>query len=222
MKPLRESPDSLNHGEQLLSSLFESAPLLPDDPFAKRRIRAKVMQTAQRRHRGLRLAVLLSTLGVATAAAAMVGAGRIRGFWAGAPTATSRLAAPQALPLAATASAPSVAPAVSVAPEPVAPAIASLPRAIPKAGEDPTLVASAIQALRSEHNPARARQLLNRYLKTNPRGALAEEALALSIEAAAAMQDKQASSLARNYLSAYPNGRHQKLAQRVLDQSGTR
>jgi hypothetical protein len=48
---------------------------------------------------------------------------------------------------------------------------------------------------------------------------LVEEALALSIEAAAAMQDQQAPSLARSYLAAYPNGHHRKLAQQVADKS---
>jgi hypothetical protein len=227
VRPLRESPESLNHGEQLLAALFESVPKNESDPFAKRRIRAKIVQRAQSRRGGLTVAVVLGTLGLATAAAAMVGTGPWSSRWSSALSPTIPVAAKEAVPMAAPitvptaapAAAPSVALAVSVPSEPVAPASSPLPRAVPAAGEDPTLVASAIQALRSEHDPARARQLLSRYLKTNPRGALAEEALALSIEAAATMQDRQASSLARTYLSVYPNGRHRKLAQRVLDKS---
>jgi hypothetical protein len=77
-------------------------------------------------------------------------------------------------------------------------------------------VAAAIQALRNENDPARARLLLARYMKNNPRGALAEEALALSIEAAVKMHDPRAQALARAYLQAYPKGRHRKLAEDVL------
>jgi hypothetical protein len=82
--------------------------------------------------------------------------------------------------------------------------------------EDPTLVVSAIQALRQDQNPDRAAHLLAAYLHTHPRGALAEEAVALSIEAADARKSPAAVSFARRYLQDYPHGRFRPVAERVL------
>jgi hypothetical protein len=86
------------------------------------------------------------------------------------------------------------------------------------AGEDPMRVAEALRALRKEGDPERAQGLLADYLKTNPRGALSEEALALTIEAAHTRADPRAKAYARRYMARYPQGRHQALAQRVLKQ----
>ena len=61
-----------------------------------------------------------------------------------------------------------------------------------QAGEDPSQVAEAVRALRKQGDPARAQALLDQYLKANPHGALAEDALALSIEAAAARKGSRA------------------------------
>jgi hypothetical protein len=58
--------------------------------------------------------------------------------------------------------------------------------------------------------------LLAQYLKSNPRGALAEDALALSIEAAVARKDARAADYARRYLARYPNGRFRVQAERAL------
>jgi hypothetical protein len=85
----------------------------------------------------------------------------------------------------------------------------------PRAGEDPSQVAEAVRALRKQGDPARAGQLLDQYLRSNPRGALAEDALALSIEAAAARKDPRAADYARRYLARYPQGRFRSLAERV-------
>jgi hypothetical protein len=86
----------------------------------------------------------------------------------------------------------------------------------PRAGEDPSQVAEAVRALRKQGDAARAQALLDQYLKANPRGALAEDALALSIEAAAARKDPRATDYARRYLAKYPNGRFKTVAERVL------
>lgn len=86
----------------------------------------------------------------------------------------------------------------------------------PRAGEDPSQVAEAVRALRKQGDAARAQQLLDQYLRSNPRGALAEDALALSIEAAAARKDPRAADYARRYLARYPNGRFRKVAERAL------
>ncbi|MFZ5894046.1 MAG: hypothetical protein ACOY0T_23485 [Myxococcota bacterium] len=83
-------------------------------------------------------------------------------------------------------------------------------------GEDPSEVLEAIRALRKQGDAARAQVLLDQYLKTHPSGALSEQALVLSIEAALARHDPRASDYARRYLARFPNGRYRSLAQRVL------
>lgn len=74
----------------------------------------------------------------------------------------------------------------------------------------------AMRALRREHNPVRARALLALYLDRHPTGTLAEEALALSIEAAVAHQDPDAAGLAARYLRHYPTGLFRTLARQTL------
>ena len=83
-------------------------------------------------------------------------------------------------------------------------------------GEDPTPVVRAIRALRHERNPVLAEQLLQQYLRTNPNGALAEDALALLIETASALRSSSAADRAERYLKLYPNGRYRATARRVL------
>jgi hypothetical protein len=82
--------------------------------------------------------------------------------------------------------------------------------------EDPSAVVNALEALRKQREPERAAKLLAGYLASNPRGALAEEALALSIEAAAALHDPAASEFARRYLREYPTGRFRQTANAAL------
>jgi hypothetical protein len=107
------------------------------------------------------------------------------------------------------------------APRELASASASRPRRAsvapaPTASEDTTPVSAAMRALRVDRNPARARALLARYLGEHPNGALAEEALALSIEAAIAHQDGDVAALANRYLRLYPEGSFQGLAREAL------
>jgi len=101
------------------------------------------------------------------------------------------------------------------APE-IAPPAPPVHRAHPVKSEDPSLVVSAIQALRQDHDPERAGRLLVAYLRTHPRGALAEEAVALSIEAADGRHSPAAATFARRYLKEYPQGRFRSAAERVL------
>ena len=68
----------------------------------------------------------------------------------------------------------------------------------------------------AERDPARARVLLGRYLQEHPNGALAEEALAMSIEAAVAAHDGEAPALARRYLRSYPAGPFRSVALQAL------
>jgi hypothetical protein len=86
----------------------------------------------------------------------------------------------------------------------------------PAANEDTAAVSAAMRALRVEHDPARARALLARYLGEHPNGALAEEALAMSIEAAIAHEDGDVAALANRYLRLYPEGSFQGLARQAL------
>jgi hypothetical protein len=90
------------------------------------------------------------------------------------------------------------------------------PRTRPRS-EDPSAVVDAVEALRKQHDPDRAAKLLAGYLAAHPKGALAEEALALSIEAATARHDPAAPAFARRYLRDYPTGRFRQTAQAVLE-----
>lgn len=75
-----------------------------------------------------------------------------------------------------------------------------------RAGEDSSAVSQSIRALRVEGDPAGARLLATRYLEEHPNGALAEEALAIAIEAAIAHHDPDAAALGARYLRLYPSG----------------
>jgi hypothetical protein len=78
-----------------------------------------------------------------------------------------------------------------------------------------------VEAIRERRagNLARARELASEYRTKNPSGALHEEALALSMEAAAALGDDDAPQLARLYLQRYPRGPFRAQAQRVVDKA---
>jgi hypothetical protein len=93
----------------------------------------------------------------------------------------------------------------------------SHPRHAPSAaaGEDTSVVLEAMRALRLERNPVRARVLLARYLDRHPTGTLAEEALAMSIEAAVAHHDADAAALGARYLRLYPSGPFHALARQT-------
>ena len=82
-------------------------------------------------------------------------------------------------------------------------------------GHGTQVVLAGMRALRVDHDPVRARALLARYLGRHPNGALAEEALALTIEAALAHQDDDAAGLGARYLRQYPAGPFKELALRA-------
>jgi hypothetical protein len=92
----------------------------------------------------------------------------------------------------------------------VAPAVAPAPT------EDTAPVLEAMRALRLERNPVRARALLARYLERHPSGTLAEEALAMTIEAAVAHHDADAAALSARYLRLYPLGPFRSIARQTL------
>jgi len=99
----------------------------------------------------------------------------------------------------------------AIAPRPRRAAVSAAP-----VGEDTSAVSAAMRALRVERNPVRARGLLARYLSEHPNGNLAEEALAMSIEAAIAHHDADVADLAHRYLRIYPQGSFQALARQAL------
>jgi len=139
---------------------------------------------------------------------------------------THRLAAVQAVAVAAPA--PAVAPAVATR-EPVAPPhvrrgmTASAHEAVKQDAapdrvreeQETQVVLAGMRALRVDHDPVRARGLLALYLQRHPDGALAEEALALTIEAAVAHHDGDAAVLGARYLRRYPSGPFRALALRA-------
>jgi len=106
----------------------------------------------------------------------------------------------------------------------LAPAAVREPGAATRAGhatalmsaDDTGPVIQAMRALRVEGNPVRARALLSRYLVRYPQGTLAEEALAMSIEAANVHRDGDAAVLAKRYLRLYPAGHFASLARQTL------
>jgi hypothetical protein len=87
--------------------------------------------------------------------------------------------------------------------------------------DPPASAALMVEAMRERRagNLARARELSSEYRLKYPAGALQEEALALSIEAAAALGDDEARRLSASYLQRYPQGRFRAQAQRVLGTS---
>jgi hypothetical protein len=82
--------------------------------------------------------------------------------------------------------------------------------------DDPSLVIEATRALRVDRDPKLARALASRYLERQPAGALVDEALAISIEAAVEHRDPDAPALARKYLAEFPRGAFRSLARRTL------
>ena len=82
--------------------------------------------------------------------------------------------------------------------------------------DDAFLVVDATRALRVERDPRRARVLASSYLDRQPAGALADEALAICIEAAIDHHDPDAAALSARYLAQFPHGSFRGLAERTL------
>lgn len=220
MKRLLEDRDpTLGALTELVASAERHAP----SPFAKRAMESRIaraLASPRDRRRPFRSGLLAAgTLFVAATAAAagysLLAAAPVPPESAApiAPPATVVAPPRVAAPPAAAPRAPDAEPADD---PPTAPSVQKRPVERPSAGEDPTQVAEAVRALRKQGDAARAQQLLDQYLRSNPRGALAEDALALSIEAAAARKDPRAADYARRYLARYPNGRFRAVAERAL------
>jgi len=105
--------------------------------------------------------------------------------------------------------------AEAVPPTPSPPRVARRLRSTDRPDDDSRLVVEAMHALRVEGDPALARALCRTYLDRHPNGAVAQEALALAIEAAIAHGDPDAPGLGVRYLRQHPNGPFRGLARRA-------
>jgi hypothetical protein len=94
---------------------------------------------------------------------------------------------------------------------------AAAPAVPPKrASSEARVVQRSLEALRKDRNPKQAAAYLERYRQEHPDGTLAEEALALAVEAAAANGDPRVKELAVEYLGHYPRGRFRDSARQAL------
>jgi len=231
MKRLTEESLSANTPEATLAELVRSAAPFHANPFRKRLLLQRVSRAHQAKPRwSLRPAfgaLALAALGSAGIASASYG------WWKGrvdptpsvsvqhrvaptpAPAVPAKPAAPPAAPEAESAAEPEPV-AKAASPTPLRREARQVKQRATQDGEDPSEVLEAIRALRKRGDAARAQVLLDQYLKAHPSGALSEDALVLSIEAALARHDPRAADYARRYLSRFPRGRFQALAQRVL------
>jgi hypothetical protein len=108
-------------------------------------------------------------------------------------------------------------PARVTAPMPVfAPSVAVAPTPPPPRDSGAFTVTLAMKVLRRDHDAQGALALLKEYLAIHPNGELAEEALALSVDAAAQFDDDEAVALAERYLGKYPHGRFAAQARAAL------
>lgn len=235
MKRLLDESDTTDEAARRLRGLVASAAPLGERNEAKARVWAQLRQARPSTWWALpRAALALSLTGLALAgtlwwqAETRHPATQSRSEPVTAPT-------PSPLPSASSAAPPSAThpPAPTALPAPPRPAATPAPprRAADKRhpaadpaqtihdhaeGLEAAVLVDAIAALRRDHDPARAGLLLEYYLRRNPQGALAEEALALAIEAALARDDGSARAFASDYLDRYPTGRYRVLARGAL------
>jgi hypothetical protein len=239
---LLEKRNAFDPAEEYLADLIRASEPVVVSPARQQLLLRGVMRRQQQARRPmtarlLRPAFVLGVLSLAGATAAATLGRRVWTERRTQPTTrpTERLALAAAQPKHAR-KAPGndlEAAAPSVIAEEMAPA-APAPRALrrpsrlasharaagsPIHSEDPSRVVDAIQALRTDHDPVRAGRLLSEYLARYPHGALAEEAVALSIEAAAARHSPSATTFAERYLRQYPNGRFRRAAEQALEQT---
>jgi hypothetical protein len=89
--------------------------------------------------------------------------------------------------------------------------------------QESVLVHAAVRALRVDGRTSRARALLGEYLSRFPHGALAEDAVALQIEAAVAQRDSIAARRwATRYVNDFPSGRFHAVADSVIREDSSK
>jgi hypothetical protein len=220
MKRLRDEEAAPGTTERHAIDLLRATEPLQVSPFARARVRAALgRERAARAPWLLRPATIVAFLlaGVTVAGAAL--GPRLLARRAATPAPAPAAAKAPVAPVVEAVELPVAAPVVEQAPEPRArparhvaakaptPVAAVEAPAAPTPTDDPTLVATALRALRREHDAARAGALVDEYLRRWPSGALTEEAMALAVEAAAARHDARTATLATRYLARFPNGR---------------
>jgi hypothetical protein len=212
--------------ERFLADLIRAVEPTAPDPFRKQRVLLSVMRPRERRASSLRPAIVVLSAVVAVAAGAALG----RAWFSPAARRASPVEPGNAVVLPTPLLPEEGRPAE---PEPqaqepaqattalVGPRSRTAPSAPEKPkGEDPGGLVDAIHALRTEHDPVRAGELLSRYIAIYPNGVLTEDALALAIEAAVARRDPRATEYANRYLKQFPQGRFTKVAHKALQVSG--
>lgn len=240
MKRLPEQFDPSNPDEAYMAALLQH--VHPFEPSAEQmqRVWTTLERSGSRRPRGRVSGLVIAGLvlcGATVASATMphVWTRLSRGSIDATPAPVSTTAAANATPRRVLAVAPpppaalpELTQGLAVIPEIPAPqpgvairrATPSKSRPTPAELGDPlasgALMVEAIRERRAG-NIARARELASEYRTKNPAGALHEEALALCMEAAAALGDEDAKQLARLYLQRYSGGRFRSQAQRVVD-----
>ncbi len=235
MKPLRETHDPSIADEHAAAELLSKLAPFEANAALRRQVRLALdAERGTRRAPYFRPVLVVLSLCAATAAAAKVG-----GIWhesaepAPAPNATAVHVAASA-PLT-----PAAAPTAMRQPEASSRPLPSTPRssstgepartsprnsaasaASAETGPGARLMIEAMQARRAG-NLARAAELVAEYRRQYPSGALQEEALAVSMEAANASGDQRtAGELARQYLAQYPGGRFSGQARRISSPAG--
>ena len=206
------------------AELMRAAGSTPDAPEVKQRVRERLMVARVRPRTRLVLApaTILLVLAIGTGAGATLG---VR-WWRASHERATRAAAVSPAPAAAPRAAPVARTDLAASPdesEAAAPArtperMAAHARRARPAGEDgeTALLFEATRALRRDRDPVRAGALLDDYFRRYPHGTLAEEALAVAIEAASTRGDVRAHALARQYLTRYPNGQFRTAVERAL------
>jgi hypothetical protein len=235
VKRLSEEFDASNVDEAYVAALLED--VHPADPSAAQmqRVWMTLERSASRPRRRRASGPVIAALVLCGATVANATLPRI---WNRLQRTTVEISpAPEAAaPKTAHRRVPSAPPPLVVVPEPEPSTIASPAPAAPrpaaaahKATPSPATVAHPadsatsgmlmVEALRERRtgNLARARELASEYRKKYPHGALYEEALSLSFQAAAMLGEEEAEPLARLYIQRYPGGRFGAQAQRVLD-----
>jgi hypothetical protein len=219
VRRLPEQFDPTDLNEAFGAALLAKVPPLEPSAWRKRRVWLALQERPERRPAGRASGAVIAGLVLCGATAA---SGAMSHFWTSWQRGPEVVAvAPPAVPKREPAAPP---PQVKpVAPQVEAPAVApkaatSKPRAMDPVEASAALMVEAMRARRAG-NLARVRELSSEYRVKYPNGGLHEEALALSIEAAAALGDADATRLAALYLQRYPQGRFRGQAQRALGSS---